>query len=383
MPPAMPLMPPLLSKASSHELAGCANYLNWREQMVKLVEEGKKPPSALLTLLEASLHKLNDDDLKDEYRWYATQYTADDSSEALRAACEMIVIRIGEIVNMPQGARIDKRKHNKRLQMAPVTPRAAEVVEPPASGAEAQASFVEYCALRDEMIETRRSGWKPPMQMYSELDLRLFLLDAADQIREYKHLASIYLDESQAVAVRGLVELRLTKLGEILYTRLRHGWRWCARTTRGRRPASPTSPRARGLGGEPSREAARRRGGRRPPRPRRRRAPPAMGAGTASRCSTRRGGRCSRVSTASRSSARRQPFRARPPSSGGRQADRRRGRPVAAAGPDGKALGDGSGGVVPWGPRGGWQATGAGKPLDADGQARGAGVAAAAQQARQ
>jgi hypothetical protein len=104
LPPAMPLMPPPLSKVGSHELAGCANYLGWRDEMVKLVDEGKKPPAALLTLLEASLHKLNDDDLREEYRWYAGQYMDDDASESLRNACEMIVIRIGEIVNMPQGA---------------------------------------------------------------------------------------------------------------------------------------------------------------------------------------------------------------------------------------------------------------------------------------
>ena len=89
-------MPP--TKANSHKLAGAGYYLTWREQMVKEVENGKKPPPELLTLLEASLYKLSDDDLRDEYRWYAERYMHDES-EIMRAACEMIVIRVGEIVN--------------------------------------------------------------------------------------------------------------------------------------------------------------------------------------------------------------------------------------------------------------------------------------------
>ena len=97
-------MPP--TKANSHKLAGAGYYLTWREQMVKEVENGKKPPPELLTLLEASLYKLSDDDLRDEYRWYAERYMHDES-EIMRAACEMIVIHIGEVVNMPQGARVE------------------------------------------------------------------------------------------------------------------------------------------------------------------------------------------------------------------------------------------------------------------------------------
>ena len=127
----LPPPPAPLAKSLSHQLAGCENYLGWREEMVKLVNQGKKPPASLLTLLEASLYKLSDEDLRDEYRWYAEAYMSDESSDAMRTACEMIVIRIGEIVNVPQGARVDKRKHNKRLLDAQVTPRQGTVTFDP------------------------------------------------------------------------------------------------------------------------------------------------------------------------------------------------------------------------------------------------------------
>jgi hypothetical protein len=67
------------------------------------------------------------------------------------------------------------------------------------------------------MMELRRKGYQPPTEQYYELDLRLFLLSAHDQIEEYQRLAAIYLDDTVEVAVRGFCELRLTRLGEILY----------------------------------------------------------------------------------------------------------------------------------------------------------------------
>ena len=140
-----------LTKANSHQLAGAGHYLSWREQMMKEIEMGKKPDPGLLTLLEASLYKLSDDDLREEYRWYAERYMSDDSSELLRAACEMIVIHIGEVVNMPQGSRVDKRKHNKRLNEAQVTPR-ANTEDGPDFSTPGGPDFDAYSALRDSMV---------------------------------------------------------------------------------------------------------------------------------------------------------------------------------------------------------------------------------------
>jgi len=212
--------PPPLTKATSHELAGAGYYLTWREQMLKEVEKGKKPPPELLTLLEASLYKLNDDDLREEYRWYAERYMSDDSSELLRKACEMIVIHIGEVVNMPQGARVDKRKNNKRLNAAAVTPRAETEAPEVASIVPGGAEYMAYVALREMMLVLRSSGEKPAARQFAELDARLMLLHNDDMEKEYKFLAALYLDHDIAVGVRGFCELRLTRLGEAigLYT---------------------------------------------------------------------------------------------------------------------------------------------------------------------
>ena len=186
----LPAPPAPLAKSLSHQLAGCDNYLGWREEMVKLVNQGKKPPATLLTLLEASLYKLSDEDLRDEYRWYAEAYMSDESSDAMRTACEMIVIRIGEIVNVPQGARVDKRKHNKRLLDAQVTPRQGTVTFDPnvKGGGE---DYKQYTAMRDEMIEMRKNSRSPPFDMYTELDLRMLVLAGQDQLGEYVYLAKV------------------------------------------------------------------------------------------------------------------------------------------------------------------------------------------------
>ena len=151
--PAMGVKP--LTKANSHQLAGAGHYLSWREQMMKEIENGKKPDPGLLTLLEASLYKLSDDDLREEYRWYAERYMSDDSSELLRAACEMIVIHIGEVVNMPQGARVDRRKHNKRLNEAQVTPRANNTEDGPDYSSPGGPDFDAYSTLRDSMVRAQ------------------------------------------------------------------------------------------------------------------------------------------------------------------------------------------------------------------------------------
>lgn len=208
--------PPPMDKNISHELAGAGNYMSWRDEMVKLVSTGKKPPATLLTLLEAALYKLGDDDLRDEYRWYAEQYTSDESSDAMRTACEMIVIRIGEIVEMPQGARVAKRKSNKRLLEAQVTPRMGQVTfDPEVKGGGAE--FQEYAALRDQMIAQRKAGRSPGFELYTEVDYRLAMLPGQDQLGEYVLLAKLYLDEGVEVAVRGFCEVRLARLGELLY----------------------------------------------------------------------------------------------------------------------------------------------------------------------
>ena len=66
-PAPLPPKPSPLNKSASHQLAGAGHYLSWREQMMKDINSGKKPDPGLLTLLEASLYKLSDEDLRDEF----------------------------------------------------------------------------------------------------------------------------------------------------------------------------------------------------------------------------------------------------------------------------------------------------------------------------
>lgn len=207
-----------MAKSISREIAGVGNYMAWRDEMVKLVDAGKKPPVTLLTLLEAAMYKLSEDDLIDEYRWYANEYTLHTSSNAKKAACEMIVIRIGKVVGMPQGARVAKRIASARLLEAQVTPRMPPVDFDDRGGG---AEYAEYAVLRNMMIERRKNGRSMAREQYpTDLDYRLAILPGQDQISEYKYLAEMYLDEEIAVAARGFCECRLSQLGELLYVPL-------------------------------------------------------------------------------------------------------------------------------------------------------------------
>jgi hypothetical protein len=58
---------------------------------------------------------------------YVGHYSSDETPSLLRQACEMIVIRVGEVLHMAQGARVAKRQADKRLREAEVTPRAPEL----------------------------------------------------------------------------------------------------------------------------------------------------------------------------------------------------------------------------------------------------------------
>ena len=222
--PAQPLpaKPAALNKSASHQLAGAGHYLSWRDEFTKEIENGRKPSPALLSMLEASLYKLSEEDLHDEYRWFAERYMSDDSSDLLRAACEMIVIHIGEVVNMPQGARVAKRKHDKRLNAVQVTPRVVSAEDAALQDGheivQGGPDFLTYKDLADAMLGARQVGSKPPMGQFAELDARLMLLHQADMVDEYKRYAGLYLDDAvNNVGVLGFCEMRLIRLGEALF----------------------------------------------------------------------------------------------------------------------------------------------------------------------
>jgi hypothetical protein len=51
------------------------DYLHSREQLVKLVDQGLKPPPSLFVQLEACAHKMSEEDLRDEYKWFVYALT--------------------------------------------------------------------------------------------------------------------------------------------------------------------------------------------------------------------------------------------------------------------------------------------------------------------
>lgn len=198
-----------------------ADYLHSREQLVSMIERGLKPPQSLFVQLEACAHKMSEADLREEYKWYVATYLSENSSLQLKGACEMLVIKLGEIVSLPLAARLARKATDKRLSESNVTPRQAAVVEHNL-GPGGSRDYAEYTALRQEALEMRRKGHRVKQEVYSEIDLRMYTLPSADMVAEYKYLAQIYLDyeislDPSEVRVRGFVELRLMRLGELLY----------------------------------------------------------------------------------------------------------------------------------------------------------------------
>jgi len=198
------------------------DYLHSRDQLVSLIERGLKPPPSLFTQLEACCHKMSPDDLREEYKWFVSTYLSEDSSIQLKGACEMLVIRVGEIVSMPRAARLAKKTSDKRLSDAGVTPRQEEVRDLAPGAGSGGKDYKDYVALRTKAMEDRKRGNKVQPGDYAEIDLRMYTLPGADMITEYKFLAELYLkyefSETPAdLYVRGFCELRLMRLGELLF----------------------------------------------------------------------------------------------------------------------------------------------------------------------
>ena len=198
------------------------DYLHSREQLVSLIERGLKPPPSLFTQLEACAHKMSESDLRDEYMWFVSTYLDEASSPHLKGACEMLVIRLGEIVSLPLAARLAKKSTDTRLRESMVTPRAPMVVDTDMDTGSGGADYEAYVEKRSDVLERRRKGQVVERDAYAEIDLRMYTLPGADMIVEYKYLAGLYLDYEFSevpgeIKVRGFVELRLMRLGELLY----------------------------------------------------------------------------------------------------------------------------------------------------------------------
>ncbi len=131
LPPSQPVPPPLnRSSLSSLELAGAGAYVDWKRELVKLVEEGSKPPASLFARLEAAMHKMSDADLREEYRWFVQQYTDDASSDALKGGCRTPSRRPAHLARAPSRpprphatARARRAAPAPLLMFRPLSPR--------------------------------------------------------------------------------------------------------------------------------------------------------------------------------------------------------------------------------------------------------------------
>jgi len=159
------------------------DYLHSRLQLVQLIERGLKPPQTLFVQLEACAYKMSEVDLREEYKWYVATYLSEASSVQLKGACEMLVIKLGEIVSMPLAARLAKKATDSRLMGASVTPRQAVVVETNL-GPGGSKDYEAYTKLRSQALESRRKLHRVQEETYAEIDLRMYTLPTADMVTE-------------------------------------------------------------------------------------------------------------------------------------------------------------------------------------------------------
>lgn len=73
-----------------------------------------------------------------------------------------------------------------------------------------------YKSSSDQVMGSLQKGSAPSAQMYAERDLHLFRLSDSDLKAEYERYTQMYLDDRTPAQVRGMAEMTLIKLGEIV-----------------------------------------------------------------------------------------------------------------------------------------------------------------------
>ncbi|KAL1496144.1 hypothetical protein AB1Y20_014764 [Prymnesium parvum] len=74
----------------------------------------------------------------------------------------------------------------------------------------------KYAAAHCQIMESLAAGVTPPTELYAERDLQLFKLSDALIKRAYREYADLYLGESTPPRVRGMAEMTLIRLGEVV-----------------------------------------------------------------------------------------------------------------------------------------------------------------------
>ena len=77
---------------------------------------------------------------------------------------------------------------------------------------------VRYLELRDQLVAALSSAGGVPPGLYAARDLQLHQLQDDELQEEYAWYSALYLDEKCEAAVRGMAEMTLMKMGDLLDT---------------------------------------------------------------------------------------------------------------------------------------------------------------------
>lgn len=138
--------------------------------------------------------------------------------------------RLQAQVQMLQAAQAEMEEENKRLRDSVLSREAklAKGIEPHEDEQQTldREASEQYRTVTDQIFEklTTKEGPGSPKSgstatvaaLYAERDLHLFRLSDDDFQAEYLRLTNVYLDDDSPASVRGMAEMVLTKMGEVL-----------------------------------------------------------------------------------------------------------------------------------------------------------------------
>ena len=83
-------------------------------------------------------------------------------------------------------------------------------------GATDREALAMYTATRDQLMEALRARRAPTAAQYEERNLYMHRLSDADLQAEYQWYTQLYLADETGAGVRGMAEMTLIKLGELV-----------------------------------------------------------------------------------------------------------------------------------------------------------------------
>ena len=103
----------------------------------------------------------------------------------------------------------------------------------------------KYLELRGQLVEALTSAEGVPPGLYAARDLQLHQLQDGELQEEYAWYSELYLAEATAAAVRGMAEMTLMKMGDLLDTPHARRVKLVAKAAEEQRQARPLAARGR------------------------------------------------------------------------------------------------------------------------------------------